>query len=209
MSWSTPGPFIQAGTDFAIGPLRVECWLRNTDYIAGIIADCQAGIVKHDLVTWTVMGYFNHCTLSDLDKMLPVEDPYGILARWKGTVSSYPPRLQEAIISRHLHAARFWPDNFHYISAVERGDLIYVAGIVQQVVDNLIQVVFALNQAYFPGEKKLDVTLEHLVRTPERFAERVERLLWPGAPGDRAYLQAQRQELRALVQEVASLAGVA
>jgi hypothetical protein len=162
--------------------------------------------VRHDLVTWTVMGFHNHCTLSDVNKMVPVEDPHGILARWKETVSNYPEKLREAIIDRHLPAARFWPDNFHYVSAVERGDLIYVAGIVQQVVDNLIQVVFALNRAYFPGEKKLDVTLEQLEVKPDRFTERVQRLLWPGAPAERDYLQSQRQQLCALVGEVASLA---
>ena len=106
VSWGDESEFVQAGTDFLFRGQRVECWLRNVDTISATIAECASGIVKQSLVTWTVMGFYNHCALSDLDKMLPVDDPYGILARWKAAVRTYPPRLQEAIIARHLGAAR-------------------------------------------------------------------------------------------------------
>ena len=162
VSWGDTREFSQAGTDFRFRGRKIECWLRSIEYVSNIVAECKAGVVRHDFVTWTVMGFYNYCTLSDLNEMIPVDDPYGILARWKSEVSEYPWRLREAIIGGHMRAAKFWPDNFHYKSAIERRDVIYVTGIVQQVIANLIQVVFALNQAYFPGEKKLDVALSHL-----------------------------------------------
>jgi hypothetical protein len=101
-----------------------------------------------------------------------------------------------------LRAAKFWPDNFHYKSAVERCDLIYVMGIVQQVVHNLIQVVFALNRAYFPGDKKLDVAIEHLALKPDRFVERIKYLLFPGVQADVTLVRRQRRVLSELVGEV-------
>lgn len=151
------------------------------------------------------MGFYNHCALSDLSKMIPLDDPYGLLARWKYEVGAYPPKLREAIVAAHLRAAKFWPDNFHYLSAVERGDVIYVTGIVQQVVNNLIQVVFALNRVYFPGEKKLDVALDHLATKPVAFTERIKRLVSPGVVPDVVFLRRQSAELAALVREVEAL----
>lgn len=205
--WGEDTPFVQGGADFLYGGRKVECWLRHIDYIAGIIGECQAGVVRQELVTWTVMGFYNHCALSDLRHMVIVEDPSGILSAWKATVSRYPPRLQQAIIDRHLAAAWFWPDNFHYQSAVERCDTIYTAGIVQQVVHNLIQVIFAINQTYFPGDKKLDIALGHLAAVPDRLVERIQRLISPGVSPDRAALREQRAALRALAVDVRSLAG--
>ena len=203
--WGEDAPFVQAGTDFYFEGIKVECWLRNTGYIGSIIAECQAGIVRHSLVTWTVMGFYNYCALSDLNNMVPVDDPGGILARWKAQVGRYPPKLRETILTTTLGAAQFWPHNFHYRTAVERCDALYVAGIVQQVVHNLIQVVFALNRVYFPGDKKLAGALDHLSIKPDCFTTRIQNLIRPGAPGTRALFERQRQDLIALVQEMDTL----
>jgi hypothetical protein len=197
--------FTQAGTDFLYKRRKVECWLRNSDHITATIVECQQGIVRQDLVTWTVMGFYNHCALSDLTHMIPLDDPYGLLAHWKAEVSQYPLKLQQAIISRHLTAARFWPDNFHYKSAIERLDIIYTTGIVQQVIHNLIQVVFAVNQTYFPGDKKLDLSLQHLALQPADFGARIKQLLSPGVSVSRVLLEQQRLELCRLLAEVEEL----
>jgi hypothetical protein len=204
-SWGDTTTFIQTGTDFTYQQKRVECWLRHIDHITSIIAECKQGIVKQEFVTWTVMGFYNHCALSDLYHMKPLDDPCGILAAWKDQVSQYPPQLRQTIMSRHLRAAKFWPDNFHYRSAIERCDTIYVIGIVQQVLHNLIQVIFALNETYFPGDKKLDLALDRLPLKPDCFNQRVQQLMFPGTPINSDTLQKQRDMLATLVREVESL----
>lgn len=80
--------FAQAGSDFPYQGRKIECWLREASYGEGIINECQHGIIKHDLVTWTVMGFYNHCALSDIHNMVAVDDPSGLLARWKAEVSA-------------------------------------------------------------------------------------------------------------------------
>jgi hypothetical protein len=204
-SWGVPGTFVQGGTDFYVNGLKVECWLRNVDYVDQIVDECRRGIVQREFVTWTVMGFYRHCTLSDLDNMHLLEDPDGILARWKAAVSQYPPKLRATILETHLQAALFWPENFHYRTAVERCDVIYTTGIVQQVVHNLIQVLFALNRVYFSGDKKLALALDHLEVTPPDASRRIVALLSPGGGRDRDTLDRQRGELCALVQEVVAL----
>ena len=73
------GAFAQAGSDFLYKGRKIECWSREAGYVEGIIDECQRGIVKQDLVTWTVIGFYNHCALSDLRNMVPVDDPTGLL----------------------------------------------------------------------------------------------------------------------------------
>jgi hypothetical protein len=206
ISWGPDDPFIQGGTDFYYKGHKVECWLRNRELIERTIADCREGIVTRELVTWTTTGFYNHCALSDIKVMMPVADPAGILASWQSEIAVYPPKLQATIIRTHLAAARFWPSNFHYTSAVERQDVIYTTGIVQQVVHNLIQVLFAVNQTYFPGDKKLANALAHLARTPDQCVARISRLLLPEEIISVALLRDQQTELQQLLKDVEALA---
>jgi hypothetical protein len=202
--WGTHEPFSQAGTDFYRSGHKIECWLRNSALMSETIAECQAGVVRRDLVTWTVTGFYNHCALSDLCHMQPLDDPAALLAGWQAAVREYPPLLRETIIDTHLRAAQFWPDNFHYDSAVQRGDVIYVMSIVHQVIHNLIQVVFALNRTYFPGDKKLHIALDQLDTIPADFVARIERLMLPTSGTPASFTQ-QRAALQELVREVTAL----
>jgi hypothetical protein len=205
VSWSTATPFAQAGTDFYLGQLKVECWMRDRAAVERVIDECCAGVIRRDFVTWTTTGYYNHCLLSDLNVMLPVDDRTEMLACWKERIRVYPPPLRAAIIGRHLPAARFWPRNFHYHSAISRCDVIYCTGIVQQVVHNLIQVLFAANEAFFPGDKKLDEALAHLPDLPEQCVERVEALFCLPAPAGALALEGQQRELQRLLEDVERL----
>jgi hypothetical protein len=205
-SWGDDAPFTNAGTDFRFRGHTVECWLRDIGHIEQSIAECRQGVVKREFVTWTTTGFYNHCCLSDVSVMVPLDDPFGIIARWKSQVSTYPPKLRQAIVNQHLAAAEFWPENFHYLSAIERRDVIYATGIVQQVVHNLVQVLFALNEVYFPGDKQLEVAMAHLPRQPPRLCERIRVLLFPGTPATTDVLREQRESLRSLLADVRDLA---
>ncbi len=205
-SWGHDDPFFQGGTDFSYQGGRVECWLRNTEQVESTIAACAGGDIRREYVPWAVMGFFNHVTLADVHTMRIVEDPHGMLQRWKERVSIYPEALREAILRRFMPAAAFWPDNFHYRSAIERVDVIYTSAIVQQVLHALVQVIFALNREYFPGEKKLAHALNKLPMQPEAFTARLESLLCPGSNPGVAQLREQQRELAALVTDVEQLA---
>ncbi len=208
ISWGEDDPFVQGGTDFYYRKQKIECWLRNSASIEDALSECRGGIVKREFVTWTTTGFYNHCCLSDLKAMIPVEDPSGLLARWQREIAVYPPRLREAIVRTHLSAARFWPHNYHYTSAVERQDVIYTVGIIQQVVHNLIQVLFAVNEVYFPGDKKLAAALGHLDRLPPRFVERVQGLIFPEERVGVALLRRQQAELQQLLKDTEDLAAI-
>ncbi|MHB1460672.1 MAG: DUF4037 domain-containing protein [Armatimonadota bacterium] len=205
VTWGVEQPFEQGGSDFYYKGTKVECWLRSSELIDGTISECREGIIKQELVRWTTTGFYNHCCLSDLQNMIPVDDRCGLLARWQHGIAEYPPDMQKAIIEKHLSGARFWPHNFHYSSAVERQDIIYTTGIVQQVVHNLIQVLFAVNKSYFPGDKKLAKALGRLDRLPYRFVDRIHELLFPGTPATVELLRQQQLTLQQLLKDVEEL----
>ena len=204
-SWGNDVEFVEGGTDFWYAGRKFECWLRNVQYVEKTLQMCEQGQVERTFVVWTVMGFYNYVVLSDIHGMQIVEDPYGFLGRWKAQIAKYPAALREAIVGRYLADAQFWPENFHYRSAVERGDILYTSGIVQLVVYALIQVVFALNRVYFPGEKKVGVVLEKLDLQPRDFNQRIRELVYPGDAGSIVHLQAQREALGRLVNEVKQL----
>ena len=76
--------------------------------------------------------------------------------------------------------------------------MIYTTGIVQQVVHNLIQVLFALNRVYFTGDKKLALALDYLQVKPPEVSQRIVELVSASGGRDRACLERQRTELCAL-----------
>jgi len=205
VSWGADEPFVEGGTDFSVDGVRVECWLRSARQVESTLAACVEGRVRREHKAWTAMGFFDHVVLGDVHAMRIVDDPWGMLARWKARVAPYPEPLRDAILGRFMAEAAFWPGNPHYLGAVERADLIYTSAIVQQVLHALVQVVFALNREYFPGEKKLADALEKLPIAPPKFAERVEDLLCADPRTGVDGLRDQQRALAALVTDVRRL----
>lgn len=205
VSWGNDDPFTQGGTDFWYQGQPVECWLRHTQQVENTIKACKQGQIRREHVVWAVMGFFNYVVLADVHTMRIVEDPHRVLARWKEDVRMYPETLRQAILQRFLREAAFWPENLHYRSAIERADIIYTTAIVQQVLHALIQVLFALNREYFPGEKNLAAALERLPIQPEAFPQRLQALLCMGSDPSAARLREQSQMLGTLVTDVEQL----
>ncbi|HEU4560238.1 MAG TPA: nucleotidyltransferase domain-containing protein [Longimicrobium sp.] len=204
-SWGRDDPFVQGGTDFVYRGVRVECWLRGATHVEASIAECLRGELRREYVGWTVMGFFNHVVLADVHSLGILDDRDGMLARWKKSVATYPEPLRETILRRFMGEAAFWPANPHYHTAIEREDVVYTAGIAQLVVHALIQVLFALNREYFPGEKRVTESLRRLALAPPDVAGRVQALVAPGTLPDVASLRAQQQALAAIVAEVSHL----
>jgi hypothetical protein len=206
VSWGADEPFVQSGTDFVHRGVRIECWMRSADEVERAIAAALRGEITREHVYWTTMGFFRHVVLADVHAMRVVEDPSGTLARWKEAVAAYPDPLRDAILRRFMAEARFWPGNPHYESAIERRDVLYTSGIVQLVLHALVQVVFALNRVYFPGEKRLAAALDLLPLQPPGFTRRAEALVCVPADPSVDVLRAQARDLAALVAHVDRLA---
>ena len=193
--------------DFRVDGQLVEVTVRSPAHIDRIIADCEAGLVRAEPMVWTPGGFFYpHAALADLATIRPLADPQGLIARWQQRLGTYPPALREAIIARHLPRASFWLDNPHYRTAIARADVPYTQSIVLNTVHDLMQVLHAVNERYYSGEKRLLEQARALRVGPADLAGTVAWLVLPGEAAGAELLERQRLALVELVAATTLLA---
>jgi hypothetical protein len=177
------------------------CWIRKIADIDGWLDQWIEGkIIPQDIV-WTVWGYY---LLPDIYHQQVVEDPFGVIAQWKERLKTYPAKLKKALLDKHLGSLRYWRNDYHYASKVQRGDVIFLAGLSARLVHDIMQVLFALNEVYFVGDGSNLEFARHFKHQPPQLAERVREALYPW-PGEDVYVR-QRAMLVELIDEVERLA---
>ena len=183
------------GMDFLYQGTPVEAVGRTLDRMDRVVGDCLEGKFEIIPATWTSNGYYTFIYLCELSFIKPVWDPDGVLAAYQEKASVYPEPLRRAVLETFLGRAGTWIDNFHYESAVRRGDILFTAPIVLHTIMDMVQVVFALNRVYFTGDKKLEAALAKMPYCPEALGpEQLDILL--STPRDPEHLEQQRQLLR-------------
>ena len=189
------------GMDFMYQGTPVEVAGRTLERMERVVGDCLEGRFEIIPATWTSNGYYTFIYLCELSFIKPVWDPHGILAAYQEKTAVYPEPLRRAILETFMGRAGTWIDNFHYESAVRRGDVLFTAPIVLHTVMDMVQVVFAYNRIYFTGDKKLEAALRKMPRCPDALRpDRLDFLLT--APREPALLEQQRQLLRSAWNEL-------
>ncbi len=206
-SWGCDDSFVEGGTDFVLDGVRVECWHRNETSVEEKLQASLNGEIRRQYSAWAVMGFFDHAVLADIRTMQIVTDANGTINRWKQAVRVYPEALRRSLLHRFIREVGFWPNNPHYRSAIERVDRIYTAAIVQHTLHALIQVLFALNREYFPGEKQLARAMDTLTLRPQGLSDRISRILNPGTAMGCDELAGQARALADLVMDTTTLVG--
>lgn len=186
--------------DFQFGGTPVEVVGRT---LAATDRDLQEGLAgKFEIIpaTWTSNGYYTFIHLCELAFIQPVYDPDGILADYKARLDPYPPKLRKAVACTFFGRACTWLDNFHYLSAIEREDIWFCGPAVMHTVLDMVQVVFALDEVWFTGDKKLVKALSALPSCPPVLLQNAALLM--SAPPDRQQLARQRALLCAARDEL-------
>lgn len=182
------------------------CWIRTIATIDRELDDWLGGKLAPVPKVWTVWGYY---LLPDIYHQQVIEDPDGVIAGWKERLSPYPRALKQAVLDKHLGSLRYWRDDYHYANKVRREDAIFLAGLSARLVHDMVQVIFALNETYFPGDGSNTHFMERFALLPDHFDERIRAALYP-APGDgdgdadRPY-ERQRALLIGLINDVTAL----
>ncbi len=177
------------------------CWIRRVEEVERDLAAWLAGEARPGPLVWTVWGY--HLP-TDLLHQRILDDRAGLVAGWQARLRPYPPALKDALLDRHVASLAYWRQDYHYRNKARRGDAVFLAALASRLVHDLLQVLFALNQTYFPGDGDLLVLSRHFAVKPDRFEERVETALYPAASNDR--YDRQRTALLALIDDVLALA---
>lgn len=175
-------------------------WPRTVGEIDAAIDAWFSGDTKPIEKVWTIWGYY---LLTDINNQFVIEDPYQIIAAWKARLSVYPPEMKKAILDKYLASLRYWHSDYHYAHKVERGDVIFLAGMSSKLVHEIIQILFALNETYYVGDGANLTFVEKFKIAPVDFSARAQAILYPQGPD--AYVH-QYAALAALIDEVCSLA---
>jgi hypothetical protein len=177
-------------------------WARTVGEINAALDGWLRGEIKPPDIVWTIWGYH---VLTDVNNQFIIEDPYHIVRDWKERLRVYPPALKQAILTKYAASLRYWRTDYHYAHKVERGDVVFLAGMTAKLVHEIIQILFALNETYYPGDGANLRWIEKFKIVPPDFPARVHDILYPGT---RDAFAAQYAALMSLVDEVLLLAGV-
>ncbi len=182
--------------------VRVDgVWARKIEAIDAALNRWLEGELCPEDLVWTIWGYH---LLPDIYHQAVIEDPYGVIAGWKEELAVYPPKLKKAVLDKHIGSLRYWRSDYHYAHKVQRGDVVFLAGLSARLVQDMMQVLFALNETYFVGDGQNLLFAEKFHILPEGFEGRVRFALYP-APAENA-LEAQYETLAGLIDEVIWLA---
>ncbi len=156
-------------------------WPRSFGEIDGQLDQWLSGHGNPVHMEWNVWGYN---ILTDIFNQQIIEDPHGVARQWKTRLAEYPETLKNAIVQKHCSSLRYWRNDYHYINKVHRKDVVFLASITARLVHDMMQVIYALNHFYFPGDgMNLKYTGGFAVK-PIRFEERIESALYPERDGD-------------------------
>jgi hypothetical protein len=181
----------------ALGIAIDGTWPRLIGVIDAEVDQWLAGTARPTPLDWAIWGY--HLP-TDLVHQMVIDDPDGVMAGWKARLAAYPDALRARILTEELAVLRYWAGDYHYASKVARGDVVFLAGLTSRLVHAILQVVFALNRRWFPGDGWLLAIVEGLPVQPADLAPRITAIL---TARDHA---AQRLALIALIQDLDALA---
>jgi hypothetical protein len=178
------GPWANGGARLTVGGKSVSIRYRELEHVVQTIAECRSGRVTVDYQPGRPHGFHNHSYLAEVALADVLVDPTEMLGRMKALAEEYPPGLASGIIARHGWEAGFMLD------AARQGDALFVAGAAYRVAAALVQVVFALNGAWFLDERD---SLRAFKKGPKDFAKRLMSALGKKDP---------MKDLSGLVEEI-------
>lgn len=119
---------------------------------------------------WTVWGYH---ILTEIFNQQILEDPSGRAAKWKERLAVYPGALKKSILDKHCFSLKYWRADYHYSNKVKRKDVVFLAFLTARLVHDMMQVIYALNEKYYPGDgSNLKYTKDFSIK-PDDFENRI------------------------------------
>lgn len=190
------GAWVNGGAWLTIGGQRVDFIYRNLEHVERVIADAEAGRYELDYAQQPPFGFFSATYLGEVAICVPLFDPEAQVAALQQRVATYPAALRETIVQDYL-----WQAEFNLVAFARkfaaRGDAYGTAACLTRVVNQLTQVLFALNQQYPLNDKTALAEIAEFAYAPHAFAPRVQQAL--------AQVGTSAEALLATVEQVAQL----
>lgn len=131
---------------------------------------------------WRLNNYFYPLgRLAMWKKMTVFYDPDGILTSFKDRLSIYPETLAHKVIKFHIEALA---DNEDLERAVNRKDIFFYHFALDLALDHFLQVLFALNNTFFPSRKRSMEYIQGFEIKPRNCENRLTQVILKGATSD-------------------------
>ena len=130
-------------------------------------------------------------------------DPDEIINSYKSRLKEYPAHLATAIINQHREALADVED---LERAVQREDILFFHFALDLALDHFLQILFALNQTYFPSRKRSDENIRVFHTKPINCEQRLHRVIALG--GESKTMKEAFAEWRDLVRGLMELTGL-
>lgn len=177
------GPWVNGGAWIQTHHGKVDFLYRNSDQVRRTISDAQSGIDHHDFHQQPTFGFTNLIYLAETKYCVPLLDEIDLLADLKNEVVAYPQKLKAKVIRDSLWSAEF--TLIHAADFAERGDVFNTVGCLTRTAFYLVQVLFALNEEYYFGDKGALPAIDQFPKGPEAFSAQIETILaHPGRDAD-------------------------
>lgn len=172
-------------------------WMRRYQGVRRDLDAWIGGTAVPKTFEWTIWGY--HLP-TDLANQRIIYDPEGIVGEWRRQLAIYPEALRASVLTQYWDVLKYWAADYHYASKVIRHDLVFLVGLTGKLANAILQVVFALNRVYYPGDGWNLPMAADLERLPADFIGRMRAILEPGSGPDA--WQRQRSELIAMIADL-------
>ena len=176
-------------------------WPRTYEEVEKQLDTWTSGNGEPESYMWTIWGY--HFLTSIYNQQI-LEDTHGKVGQWKERLSTYPEALKDSIIKKHVNSLEYWRNDYHYRNKVQRKDVVFLASITTRLVHDMMQVIYALNKFYYPGDGMNLKYTEQFELKPVNFEERITDIFRISDAEDT--YEVQYVKLTGLIDEVLELA---
>lgn len=169
------GTWMNGGAWLIIDKQRVDLIYRNIEFVEKTITESVEGRIKTDYFQQPAYGFYSYMYCSETKFNTILYDPFDIVRQLKKKVQVYPQRLKNKIINFFL-----WDAQFSFSRAeksAKRSEIYIVAGCFTRIVNDLIQVLYALNETFFISEKKFYSDCKSFTIGPENFLDESQSIL--------------------------------
>ena len=177
------GKWVNGGAWLTIGGQRVDFIYRSLEHVERVISDAEAGRYEVDYMQQPPFGFFSATYLGEVAVCVPLFDPEARIDALKQRVANYPEALRQAIVQDFLWQAEFNLAAFACKFAA-RADVYGTVACLTRVVNQLVLVLFALNQQYLLNDKTALAEVADFVRAPQAFTSRTQQIF--ASPGHSA-----------------------
>ncbi len=169
------GKWMNGGVWMIIDNQRIDFIYRNYQFVSKTIYECLEGKIDTDFYQQPAFGFYNYIYCAEIQLSRTLYDPENRVADLKQKVATYPNKLKTGVTNKFLWDAQFSLSRAQ--KSEKRNEVFIVAGCLVRIINDLVQILYALNDTFYFGEKKFYKDIDVIKIKPPDFLEKINKIL--------------------------------